>query len=155
MDIRNEEKVMAELNNLKRKVDGGEEINMSDVSALWKARHMLERLWLENLRIEEEMLDRMIGLYSSLHENTGIPESDVAAVAKAVQEVTEEVPAAERNTPSKDYTVEEIRRAFGDFAKAQGRDKAKGILQELGYAKVTEIPPSRYAEAMGLIGGAE
>lgn len=40
-----------------------------------------------------------------------------------------------------EYTIEEVRKAFGEYAKSQGRDKAKGLLQEMGYGKVTEIPP--------------
>ena len=46
------------------------------------------------------------------------------------------------------YTVEQVRRAFGDLSKSKGKEAAKGILSEMGYAKVTEIPSDRYADAM-------
>lgn len=46
------------------------------------------------------------------------------------------------------YTLEQVRKAFGDLSKAKGKDAAKGILSEMGYAKVTEIPSDRYADAM-------
>lgn len=46
------------------------------------------------------------------------------------------------------YTLEQVRKAFGDLSRAKGKDAAKGILSEMGYAKVTEILPDKYADAM-------
>ncbi len=85
--------------------------------------------------------------------------AEVLADDTPTEDNTAEVPAD--NTPTEDknaevttteYTIEEVRKAFGEYAKSQGRDKAKGLLQEMGYGKVTEIPPERYAEAMTRIG---
>ena len=119
------------------------------------------------------VFDRMYGLCSVLNkktDNTEMTKADVEKAANVVREEqtpddtptednTAEVPAD--NTPTEDknaevttteYAIEEVRKAFGEYAKSQGRDKAKGLLQEMGYGKVTEIPPERYAEAMTRIG---
>lgn len=121
----------------------------------------------------KEVFDRMYGLCSVLNKKTGPVEMTKAEVEKSANVVREEqtpddtptedntaeVPAD--NTPTEDknaevttteYAIEEVRKAFGEYAKSQGRDKAKGLLQEMGYGKVTEIPPERYAEAMTRIG---
>ena len=115
----------------------------------------------------------MYGLCSVLNKKTGPVEMTKAEVEKSANVVREEqtsddTPAEDNtaevladNTPTEDknaevttteYTIEEVRKAFGEYAKSQGRDKAKGLLQEMGYDKVTEIPPERYTEAMTRIG---
>lgn len=62
----------------------------------------------------------------------------------------ETAPAEEAapDTESLTYTLEEVRKAFGDLSKAKGKDTAKDILSEMGYTKVTEIPTDKYPEAM-------
>lgn len=121
----------------------------------------------------KEVFDRMYGLCSVLNKKTGPAEMTKAEVEKSANVVREEqtsddTPAEDNtaevladNTPTEDknaevttteYTIEEVRKAFGEYAKSQGRDKAKGLLQEMGYDKVTEIPPERYTEAMTRIG---
>lgn len=121
----------------------------------------------------KEVFDRMYGLCSVLNKKTGPVEMTKAEVEKSANVVREEqtpddTPTEDNtaevladNTPTEDknaevttteYTIEEVRKAFGEYAKSQGRDKAKGLLQEMGYGKVTEIPPERYAEAMTRIG---
>ena len=131
------------------------------------------RLEQKDFEGNKEVFDRMYGLCSVLNKKTGPVERTKAEVEKAANVVREEqqsddtptedntaeVPAD--NTPTEDntaevttteYTIEEVRKAFGEYAKSQGRDKAKGLLQEMGYDKVTEIPPERYTEAMTRIG---
>ena len=131
------------------------------------------RLEQKDFEGNKEVFDRMYGLCSVLNKKTGPVERTKAEVEKAANVVREEqqsddtptedntaeVPAD--NTPTEDntaevttteYTIEEVRKAFGEYAKSQGRDKAKGLLQEMGYDKVTEIPPERYIEAMTRIG---
>ena len=131
------------------------------------------RLEQKDFEGNKEVFDRMYGLCSVLNkktDNTEMTKADVAKAANVVREEqtpddtptednTAEVPAD--NTPTEDknaevttteYAIEEVRKAFGEYAKSQGRDKAKGLLQEMGYGKVTEIPPERYAEAMTRIG---
>lgn len=131
------------------------------------------RLEQKDFEGNKEVFDRMYGLCSVLNKKTGPVEMTKAEVEKSANVVREEqapddtptedntaeVPAD--NTPTEDknaevttteYTIEEVRKAFGEYAKSQGRDKAKGLLQEMGYDKVTEIPPERYAEAMTRIG---
>lgn len=131
------------------------------------------RLEQKDFEGNKEVFDRMYGLCSVLNKKTGPVEMTKAEVEKSANVVREEqtpddtptedntaeVPAD--NTPTEDknaevttteYAIEEVRKAFGEYAKSQGRDKAKGLLQEMGYGKVTEIPPERYAEAMTRIG---
>ena len=131
------------------------------------------RLEQKDFEGNKEVFDRMYGLCSVLNkktDNTEMTKADVEKAANVVREEqtpddtptednTAEVPAD--NTPTEDknaevttteYAIEEVRKAFGEYAKSQGRDKAKGLLQEMGYDKVTEIPPERYAEAMTRIG---
>ena len=131
------------------------------------------RLEQKDFEGNKEVFDRMYVLCSVLNKKTDNPEMTKADVEKAANVVREEqtpddtptedntaeVPAD--NTPTEDknaevttteYAIEEVRKAFGEYAKSQGRDKAKGLLQEMGYGRVTEIPPERYAEAMTRIG---
>lgn len=131
------------------------------------------RLEQKDFEGNKEVFDRMYGLCSVLNkktDNTEMTKADVEKAANVVREEqtpddtptednTAEVPAD--NTPTEDknaevttteYAIEEVRKAFGEYAKSQGRDKAKGLLQEMGYDKVTEIPPERYTEAMTRIG---
>ena len=131
------------------------------------------RLEQKDFEGNKEVFDRMYGLCSVLNKKTGPVERTKAEVEKAANVVRKEQPSDDPptedntaeipadNTPTEDknaevttieYTIEEVRKAFGEYAKSQGRDKAKGLLQEMGYGKVTEIPPERYAEAMTRIG---
>jgi len=117
------------------------------------------RLEQKDFEGNKEVFDRMYGLCSVLNKKTGPVERTKAEVEKAANVVREEQQSDD--TPTEDntaevttteYTIEEVRKAFGEYAKSQGRDKAKGLLQEMGYGKVTEIPSERYAEAMTRIG---
>ncbi len=131
------------------------------------------RLEQKDFEGNKEVFDRMYGLCSVLNKKPGPVERTKAEVEKAANVVRKEQPSDDTptedntaeipadNTPTEDknaevttieYTIEEVRKAFGEYAKSQGRDKAKGLLQEMGYGKVTEIPPERYAEAMTRIG---
>ena len=76
----------------------------------------------------KEVFDRMYGLCSVLNKKTGPVEMTKAEVEKSANVVREE--QTSDDTPT----------------------EAKGLLQEMGYGKVTEIPPERYAEAMTRIG---
>ena len=117
------------------------------------------RLEQKDFEGNKEVFDRMYGLCSVLNKKTDNTEMTKADVEKAANVVREE--QTPDDTPTEDntaevttteYAIEEVRKAFGEYAKSQGRDKAKGLLQEMGYGKVTEIPPERYAEAMTRIG---
>lgn len=117
------------------------------------------RLEQKDFEGNKEVFDRMYGLCSVLNKKTGPVEMTKAEVEKSANVLREE--QTSDNTPTEDknaevttteYAIEEVRKAFGEYAKSQGRDKAKGLLQEMGYGKVTEIPPERYAEAMTRIG---
>lgn len=117
------------------------------------------RLEQKDFEGNKEVFDRMYGLCSVLNKKTGPVEMTKAEVEKSANVVREEQTSDDTPTEDKnaevtttEYTIEEVRKAFGEYAKSQGRDKAKGLLQEMGYGKVTEIPPERYAEAMTRIG---
>ena len=131
------------------------------------------RLEQKDFEGNKEVFDRMYGLCSVLNkktDNTEMTKADVEKSANVVREeqTPDDTPTEDNtaevladNTPTEDknaevttteYAIEEVRKAFGEYAKSQGRDKAKGLLQEMGYGKVTEIPPERYAEAMTRIG---
>ena len=114
------------------------------------------RLEQKDFEGNKEVFDRMYGLCSVLNKKTGPAEMTKAEVEKSANVVREEQTSddtpTEDNTAEVEYTMEEVHKAFGEYAKSQGRDKAKGLLQEMGYDKVTEIPPERYTEAMTRIG---
>lgn len=65
---------------------------------------------------------------------------------------TEESPTIEAETTvevnQNQYTIEEVRKAFANLAKAKGSAAAKNILTALGAAKVTELPKEAYGEAL-------
>lgn len=85
-------------------------------------------------------------------ERKNIPKSEVEKNAHINRDTVNAdkpcEPSATPDTESPTYTLEEVRKAFGDLSKAKGKDAAKGILSEMGYAKVTEIPADKYPEAM-------
>ena len=117
------------------------------------------RLEQKDFEGNKEVFDRMYGLCSVLNKKTGPVEMTKAEVEKSANVVREEqtpddTPTEDKNAEvtTTEYAIEEVRKAFGEYAKSQGRDKAKGLLQEMGYDKVTEIPPERYTEAMTRIG---
>lgn len=121
------------------------------------------RLEQKDFEGNKEVFDRMYGLCSVLNKRTEQAEMTKEEVEKAAHvkrvvdetEQTDTTPQDEKataETTTDTYTIEEVRKAFGEYAKSQGRDKAKGLLQEMGYNKVTEIPPERYTEAMTRIG---
>lgn len=101
------------------------------------------------------VFDAMYGLCEVLNPRT---EQDKRTVTKAEAETRaevtrDEIPPSEPTQPASedtetDFTQEQVRKAFGDLASAKGKDAAKGILSEMGYTKVTEIPKERYPEAM-------
>lgn len=46
------------------------------------------------------------------------------------------------------HTIEEVRAAFSEYAKAKGKDKAKELLLKYGAAKVTELKAEDYDAAI-------
>lgn len=60
---------------------------------------------------------------------------------------TSKAPAAEEPK----FTLEEVRKALGDLAKAKGKEIAKGVLTAFGVSKVTDLEKSQYNEAMKAI----
>lgn len=72
----------------------------------------------------------------------GEPLFEDAAAADYAAE-TAEVPADE---PA--YTIEQVRAAFTKFAKQNGREAAKKLLEKFGAGKVTELKENDYAAVM-------
>ena len=109
------------------------------------------RLEQKDFEGNKEVFDRMYGLCSVLNKKMTKAEVEKSENVVREEQTSDDTPT-EDNTAEVEYTIEEVRKAFGEYAKSQGRDKAKGLLQEMGYDKVTEIPPERYTEAMTRIG---
>ncbi len=113
----------------------------------------------------KEVFDRMYALCDALNprteDNMRLPKEKVEKDAgverdtETVTEDTEPVPPATRPISPVDenaaYTLEQVRKAFADLSKAKGKDMAKGILSDLGAARVPDLPPGKYAEAMARI----
>lgn len=59
--------------------------------------------------------------------------------AEDLTEETEEEPA---------YTIEQVRAAFTKYAKQNGKEAAKKLLEKFGAGKVTELKPEDYAAVM-------
>lgn len=59
--------------------------------------------------------------------------------AEDLMEETEEEP---------EYTIEQVRAAFTKYAKTNGKDAAKALLEKHSAAKVTELKPEDYAAVM-------
>ena len=59
--------------------------------------------------------------------------------AEDLTEETEEEPA---------YTIEQVRAAFTKYAKQNGKEAARKLLEKFGAGKVTELKPEDYAAVM-------
>lgn len=59
--------------------------------------------------------------------------------AEALAEETADEPA---------YTIEQVRAAFTKYAKQNGKEAAKKLLEKFGAGKVTELKPEDYAAVM-------
>jgi hypothetical protein len=59
--------------------------------------------------------------------------------AEDLMEETEEEP---------EYTIEQVRAAFTKYAKTNGREAAKKLLEKFGAGKVTELKENDYAAVM-------
>lgn len=108
------------------------------------------------------VFDTMYSLSAAINRNGTIADGPVtkAAVEQVAhierepepQPTPEETPepetAADEPQDNSTYAVEDVRRALGDLSKSAGREQAKAVLTDLGYSKVTDIPPEKYAEAM-------
>lgn len=62
-----------------------------------------------------------------------------ASAAEDLAEETADEPA---------YTIEQVRAAFTKYAKQNGKEAAKKLLEKFGAGKVTELKPEDYAAVM-------
>ena len=112
----------------------------------------------------KEAFDRMSALCGALNPRTDDnvrlskekveKDAGVERDTETVTEDTEPVPPTTRPispVENTTYTLEQVRKAFADLSKAKGKDMAKGILSDLGAARVPDLPPGKYAEAMARI----
>lgn len=72
-------------------------------------------------------------------EGIDLPDTPRAAEDSATAAEPEESPA---------YTIEQVRAAFTKYARQNGKDAAKALLEKFGAAKVTELKPDDYAAVM-------
>ena len=92
----------------------------------------------ENTHLSKETVEKSAGVIREPEDDTEMPE-DVSP---------EPVPAADENAA---YTIEQVRTAFSVLSKSKGKEAAKGILADLGVARVPDLPKDKYAEAMARI----
>lgn len=55
---------------------------------------------------------------------------------------------AEETADEPAYTIEQVRAAFTKYAKQNGKEAAKKLLEKFGAGKVTELKPEDYAAVM-------
>lgn len=74
------------------------------------------------------------------------------AVNDPAEEVSEAKKDAKKSEPAADtFTIEEVRSAFANFAKANGKDAAKEMLKKFNAAKVTELKETDYGAVISAI----
>lgn len=106
---------------------------------------MTATLTLNDLTIEQAsavltLLDEMKNCTITPEEaRNGVEIFAPPAPAEALTEETEEEPA---------YTIEQVRAAFTKYAKQNGKEAAKKLLEKFGAGKVTELKPEDYAAVM-------
>ncbi len=94
----------------------------------------------ESAHLSKESVEKSAGVIRE-------PEDDTEA-SEDVSQDTEPVSAADENVA---YTIEQVRTAFSALSKSKGKEAAKGILADLGVARVPDLPKDKYAEAMARI----
>lgn len=82
------------------------------------------------------------------NENSWVVEAEKALIVQAPEEVNFQV---ENEVDGPIFTLEEVRKALGDLAKAKGKEVAKAILAQFNVSKVTDLVPSQFNAAMQAI----
>lgn len=111
----------------------------------------------------KEVFDRMYALCGALNprkdESAHLSKETVEKSAGVIREPEDDTEAAEDVSPepvpaadeNAAYTIEQVRTAFSALSKSKGKEAAKGILADLGVARVPDLPKNKYAEAMARI----
>ena len=91
------------------------------------------------------LLERRAEKAESAPADGGEPmfEDDTPSAAEDFAAETAEVPADEP-----DYTIEQVRAAFTKYARTNGKEAAKKLLEKFGAGKVTELKEGDYAAVM-------
>lgn len=88
--------------------------------------------------------DSCIGKADTAAPDDGVPLfEDTPSSAEDLMAETAEVPADEPV-----YTIEQVRAAFTKYAKRDGKEAAKKLLEKFGAGKVTELKKTDYAAVM-------
>lgn len=66
-------------------------------------------------------------------------------------EPTPELEPEPTSEPEPSYTLEQVRKALSDVAKAKGRDEAKKILSSQDVESVSQLAPEQYSTVMHLV----
>lgn len=112
---------------------------------------MTATLTLNDMTIEQagavlSLLKKMQGT------DNGIAKADTAAPNDGVPLFDDTPTAAEdlmaETADEPVYTIEQVRAAFTKYAKRDGKEAAKKLLEKFGAAKVTELKPEDYAAVM-------
>ena len=109
---------------------------------------MTATLTLNDLTIEQA--SAILTLLDEMKNCTITPEEahegvEIFAPPSAAEDLAEET-AEPEESPA--YTIEQVRAAFTKYAKQNGKDAAKALLEKFGAAKVTELKPDDYAAVM-------
>lgn len=116
---------------------------------------MTATLTLNDMTIEQagavlSLLEKMQGADSCIDKaDTAAPDDgiplfeDTPSSAEDLMAETAEVPADEPV-----YTIEQVRAAFTKYAKRDGKEAAKKLLEKFGAGKVTELKKTDYAAVM-------
>lgn len=107
------------------------------------------------IRIEAPELARAItNLATSLSilcvaaEKNEIQVPGINASSDKQADAIPEVPAQTKEASVQQPSIEEVRAAFSEYARAKGKDKAKELLSKYGAAKVTELKAEDYGAAI-------
>ena len=118
------------------------------------------------LILEESTMTATLTLNDMTIEQAGAVLSLVEEMQKADKPVTpeeahegveifappaEEEPA-EETADEPEYTIEQVRAAFTKYAKQNGKEAAKKLLEKFGAGKVTELKKTDYAAIMKEVG---
>lgn len=115
---------------------------------------MTATLTLNDMTIEQagavlSLLEKMQGADRA---DSCIDKADTAAPDDGVP-LFEDTPSAAEDLMAETadepvYTIEQVRAAFTKYAKANGREAAKKLLEKFGAGKVTELKENDYAAVM-------
>lgn len=115
---------------------------------------MTATLTLNDMTIEQAgaVLSLLEKMQKADRADNDIAKADTAAPDDGVP-LFEDTPSAAEDLMAETadepaYTIEQVRAAFTKYAKRDGKEAAKKLLEKFGAGKVTELKPEDYAAVM-------